>query len=88
MEIFFSILTVLALIFCVCIIIDRTIFDRRIKSIKTGMTGKEVEKASGYKIQVLSIDKNTYYARVQSTLTIFKYRLVFFNGKLISKQKE
>lgn len=88
MEIFFSIIAVLSLIFCIGIIIDRTIFDRKMRNIQVGMTGKEIEAASGYKLLVLKVDKNTYYARIQSTFTVFKYRLVFFNGKLISKQKE
>lgn len=88
MEIFFSILAVLSLIFCSVIIIDRTIFDKRIRDIENGMTGKEVEKVTGRKLQIIKIEKDTYYARLTSILTIFKYRLVFFNGRLISKQRE
>lgn len=88
MEIFFSIVAVLSLIFCSVIIIDRTIFDKRIRDIENGMTGKEVEKVTGRKLQIIKIEKDTYYARLTSILTIFKYRLVFFNGRLISKQRE
>ena len=88
MEIFFSIVAVLSLIFCSVIIIDKTIFDKRIRDIENGMTGKEVEKVTGRKLQIIKIEKDTYYARLTSILTIFKYRLVFFNGRLISKQRE
>lgn len=89
MEIFFSIITVLSLVFCIGIIIDKTIFDMQTRNIETGMTGKEIEAVSKCKVYVISIkNNNTYYARIQSKLTIFKYRLVFFNGRLISKQKE
>ena len=88
MEIFFSIVAVLSLIFCSVIIIDRTIFDKRIRDIENGMTGKEVEKVTGRKLQIIKLEKDTYYARLTSILTIFKYRLVFFNGRLISKQRE
>ena len=88
MEIFFSIVAVLSLVFCSVIIIDKTIFDKRIRDIENGMTGKEVEKVTGRKLQIIKIEKDTYYARLTSILTIFKYRLVFFNGRLISKQRE
>lgn len=88
MEIFFSIVAVLSLIFCSVIIIDKTIFDKRIRDIENGMTGKEVEKVTGRKLQIIKIERDTYYARLTSILTIFKYRLVFFNGRLISKQRE
>lgn len=88
MEIFFSIIAVLSLIFCSVVVIDKTIFDKRIKDIETGMTGKEVEKVTGRKLEILKLEKDTYYARLTSILTIFRYRLVFFNGRLISKHRE
>lgn len=88
MEIFFSIVAVLSLLFCSVIIVDKTLFDRKIHYIESGMTGKEVEKVCGRKLEVLKVEKDTYYARLTSYLTIFHYRLVFFNGRLISKQRE
>ena len=88
MEIFFSIVAVLSLLFCSVVIIDRTIFEKKIKDIQTGMTGKEVEEVTGRKLQILKVERTTYYARLTSALTIFRYRLVFFNGRLISKTRE
>lgn len=88
MEIFFSIVAILSLLFCSVVIIDRTIFDKKIREIETGMTGKDVERVTGRKLQIIKIEKNAYYARLTSTLTIFKYRLVFYNGTLVSKTRE
>lgn len=88
MEVIFSIIAVLSLVFCVVIIVDRTIFTRKIKEIEVGMTGKEVEEAAGYPLQIVSIEGTSYQAVVRSFLTIFKYRLIFYNGKLVTKQRE
>lgn len=88
MEIIFSIIAVLSLIFCVVIIVDRTIFLRKLKEVEVGMTGKQVEEAAGYPLQIVSIEGTSYQAVVKSFLTIFKYRLVFYNGRLVTKQRE
>ena len=88
MEILFSILAVGALIFCVVMIVDKTVFDKKIKEIGLGLTGKEIQDMTGKKLKIVKVEGNSYQAIVMSTLTIFKYRLVFFEGKLISKQKE
>lgn len=89
-EIIFSIISILSLIFCTVIIIDRTIFTQKMHSIETGMTGKEIQEATGLKIRVTKIENRgtIYYAKVHSFLTLFKYRLAFCNGKLVSKQRD
>jgi len=88
MELVFSILAIASLIFCSVIIIDKTIFDKRLRDVETGMTGREVERKTGRRLEILKIENGSYYARLSSILRIFHYRLVFFNGKLISKQRE
>jgi hypothetical protein len=88
MEIFFSIVAILSLVFCTLVIIDKTIFDSKIREIDNGMTGKEVQNVSGKKLEIIKIDGNTYYARIKSSMKFYRYRLVFFNGRLISKQRE
>lgn len=88
MEVFFSILAIASLIFCSVIIIDKTIFDKRLRDVESGMTGKEVEQKTGRKLEILKIESGSYYARISSILRIFHYRLVFLNGRLISKQRE
>lgn len=88
MELVFSILAVASLIFCSVVIIDKTIFDKRLRDVESGMTGYEVERKTGKCLEILKIEGGTYYARVSSILKIFHYRLVFFNGRLISKQRE
>lgn len=88
MEIFFGIIAILSLVFCSVVIIDKTIFDNKIRNIDSGMTGKEVQEAAGRKLEIVKIEGNTYYARIKSHLRFFRYRLVFFNGRLISKQRE
>ena len=88
MEIFFSILAVLSLTFCTFIVVDKTVFDRKLKRLKIGMTGKEIEEQENFRIQILDVKGSTYTARVFSKLTIFKCKLFFQDGKLMSKQKE
>ena len=87
-EIIFSIISVLSLIFCILVIVDSTIFSQKIKEVRTGMTGKEVQDITNMKLKILKIEGNVYYARISSYLTMFRYRLVFCNGKLISKQRD
>ena len=59
----------------------------KVNSIITGMTGRQIEKITGLKVYILDVSDGgkTYYATIRSRLTIFKYRLVFFEGKLLSK---
>ena len=52
------------------------------------MTGKEIEEQENFRIQILDVKGSTYTARVFSKLTIFKCKLFFQDGKLMSKQKE
>lgn len=88
MEIFFCILAVLSLIFCSVVVVDKTIFDLNMRKIDPGMTGKEIERETGRKVTIVSIEKDRFYARIVSPLTLFRYRLIFINGKLVSKQRD
>lgn len=87
MEIFFAIIAMLALGFCIIVIIDRAIFNYKVNTIITGMTGRQIENLTGLKVYILDVSDGgkTYYATIRSKLTIFRYRLVFFEGKLLSK---
>ena len=87
-EIIFSIISILSLIFCILVIVDSTIFSQKIKEVRTGMTGKQVQEATNMKIRILKVEGNVYYARLSSYLTMFRYRLVFCNGRLLSKQRD
>lgn len=86
-EIFFSIISILSLAFCSIIIIDKSLFTQKLRNIEFGMTGKEVQEAANIRLEIVKIDGNIYYARIKSYLSLFKYRLVFCNGKLFSKQR-
>lgn len=88
MEIFFSIAAVASLVFCSVMIVDRTIFKKRLADTPLGLTGKEIQERTGFQFEILSVNGNSYAVRVKSKLTIFKCKLVFVNGKLISKQQE
>lgn len=88
LEIVFSIISILSLIFCTAVMIDMTLFNSKIRDVRTGMTGKEIQRQTNLKLKILKVDGNVYYAQIISTLTMFKYRLVFCNGRLISKQRD
>lgn len=88
MEIFFTIIAIASLVFCVFVVVDKVIFDRVIKDIPTGSTGKDIQARTNHKLRIVKIEKESYQAIITSRLTLFKYRLIFFKGKLISKQKE
>lgn len=88
LEITFSIISVLSLIICLAIMIDRTLFMSKIRDVRSGMTGKQIQNLTGLKIKVIKVDGTVYYAIVSSYMTIFRYRLVFCNGKLINKQRD
>lgn len=88
MEIVFGIISVLALVFCIIIVLDRALFMYKIKKIKNGMTGRQIENETNLRLRIFKIEGNSYNAQVISMLTIFKYRLTFFEGKLISKVRE
>ena len=49
---------------------------------------EEIEEQENFRIQILDVKGSTYTARVFSKLTIFKCKLFFQDGKLMSKQKE
>lgn len=88
MEIFFGILAMLSIIICTLIIVDKTLFEKKINSIDVGMTGREIQENTGLRLRIIKVDGNTYYARVISVSTIFKYRFAFYDGKLVNKQRE
>lgn len=88
MEIFFSIVSILSLAFCTLVIIDRIVFMQSMKAIDRGMTGKEIQEMSGLKIEIVKVSGNTYYGIVKSKMTIFKYKLMFLDGKLVSKVRD
>lgn len=48
MEIFFSIAAVASLVFCSVMIVDRTIFKKRLADTPLGLTGKEVQERTGF----------------------------------------
>lgn len=88
-TIFFAVLTVISLIVCTGIIIDRVIFVKNMKKVGYGMTGREIEAATGLKLHIsnLSVTGNgNYEAIVTSKATIFKYTLIFKDGKLYRKK--
>lgn len=87
-EIIFAIISVLSLLFCAAVIIDRAIFSQKVADIMTGMTGREIQDATKLKVEITEVKGNVFYARVRSTLSIFRYRLAFCNGRLISKQRD
>lgn len=87
-EIFFAVVSVLSLVFCTAVIIDKAIFTQKVRDIMTGMTGRQIQELTGLKLQITKVSGNVFYARVSSGLSVFKYRLAFCNGKLISKQRD
>ena len=87
MEIFFSIVLIVSCVFCILVVMDRAIFAQRTKTVEIGMTGKEVQQNTGLKLKIINVEGNNYTAILFSTSTFFKLRLVFTNGRLISKQR-
>lgn len=86
MEWIFAIAAILAVVFCTVVIADKIVFDKKLQNIEIGMTGKEIQKAANVKLKVIRLERNMYYARISSAFTIFKYQLVFRDGKLLQKQ--
>jgi len=85
----FAVLTVISLIVCTGIIIDRVLFSKNIKKIDYGMTGREIEALTGLKLHIINlsvVNTNDYEAIVTSKATIFKYTLIFKDGKLYRKK--
>lgn len=85
MELFFGIVSILSMLFAAVVLVDKTIFTYHIRQATRGMTGKQIQEITGLKLKIYKVDGKTYYALVHSTLTMFKYRLVFYEGKLLSK---
>lgn len=86
-NIVYGVILVISCVFCALIVIDRALFSQKLRQIESGMTGKEIQDQTGLMIKILKIEGSAYYAMVSSKLTIFKMRLVFINGRLISKQR-
>lgn len=85
-EITLTVILIISCGFCALVIVDRALFSQKIKQIETGMTGKQIQDKLGFEIHFLEINGTNYTAIIQSKLTIFKMKLVFVNGKLVSKQ--
>lgn len=87
LEVIFTILAVLSMLFFIMIVVDKTIFDRRLKDAKKGMTGKEIQNKTGFTMRVIQAEGNQYTAEVRSFITLFKCKLIFVDGRLLTKQK-
>lgn len=87
-EVFFAIVSILSLLFCSAVIIDKTVFTQKVREISAGMTGREIQNITGLKVKITEVKGNVFYARINSTLSLFRYRLAFCNGKLVSKQRD
>ena len=87
MEWIFAIAAVLAVLFCAVVITDKIVFDKKLQQIEVGMTGKEVQRAANIKLKIIRLEKNMYYARISSPFSMFKYQLVFRDGKLLQKHR-
>lgn len=87
MEWFFAIAALLAVGFCVIVFADKITFDKKIQNIEQGMTGKQIENKANLKLDVIRIEGNTYYAKIYSPLKMFKYQLLFKDGKLLQKHR-
>lgn len=86
MKIFIIICVVIlfvgALALATCAIVDRVLVGRKIKAIKSGMTGYQVQEATETKLKFISMSGEYYYAKMVSPLHFFKYELTFKNGRL------
>lgn len=87
MEWIFASAAVLAVVFCAVVITDKIIFDKKLQNIEIGMTGKEIQRVANVRLKVIRLEKNMYYARINSPFSIFKYQLVFRDGKLLQKHR-
>ena len=86
MEIAFGIISAIALVVCIVIIVDKAIFKRKVRLIEIGNTGAEIKENTKLRFIIKKVIANgSYEAEVYSKLTIFKMRLIFSNGHLISK---
>lgn len=88
MEIFFSIISIIALVFCTVVIIDKAVFTRQVQAMSLGMTGREAQEASGLVLRIQEIEGSSYRAIVVSKTTLFKYTLYFQNAKLTSIMRD
>lgn len=87
MEWIFASAAIIAVLFCAVVITDKIIFDKKLARIESGMTGKQVQQAANIKLKIIRIEQNMYYARISSPFSIFKYQLIFRDGKLLQKHR-
>jgi hypothetical protein len=68
------------------VIVDKILFDKKLKQVKKGMTGKEISKTGlQLKIENINPKKNTFEATIHSKFKFYKYRLYFVDGKYQKK---
>lgn len=82
MVILVSILGLAAIAISACVITDRILIVKKLKVIKAGMTGHQVQDAAKCKLRFISVYGDCYYAQLISPLKFYKYNLKFKNGKL------
>ena len=87
MEWIFASAAIIAVLFCAVVITDKIIFDKKLARIESGMTGKQVQQSANIKLKIIRIEQNMYYARISSPFSIFKYQLIFRDGKLLQKHR-
>lgn len=76
------ILFVGALAFAGCVITDKILISKKLKAMRAGMTGYQVQEAAKVKLKFISMSGEYYYAKVISPLRFFRYELTFKNGRL------
>ena len=72
-------------VFVVVILLDNGFFKRKIERIEIGLTGGEIQNKYNVKLKNIEVNEDGYVARVYSVTRLFKYQLVFENGKLARK---
>lgn len=86
MKIFIIIMVVIVFIavltLTICVSTDKILMQKKIKEMKVGMTGHQLQEAAKIKLKFLSMSGDYYYAKVISPMHFFKYNLVFKNGRL------
>ena len=87
MDIFLSIIAIIGACLAILLVIDKAVFTSRLKYVKVGMTGREIQDM-GFKLYITEIsdkENGIYYAVICSRSTIFKKELSFSKGKLRRK---
>ena len=74
--------SIIIIAFMTCVTTDRILVVKKLKQIKSGMTGYQVQDAAKVKLKFISVKGEYYYAQMISPRHFYKYNLVFRNGKL------